>query len=112
MKMLNSISKVFRSSEEILIDDRSKIIIMSDLHRGDGNWNDSFAKNQNTFFTALSYYYKERYTYIELGDGDELWEVPRMKDIIQEHRDIFWIMSEFLKYPSKSKFSFLFSPRI
>lgn len=97
MKMLNSISKVFRSSEEILIDDRSKIIIMSDLHRGDGNWNDSFAKNQNTFFTALSYYYKERYTYIELGDGDELWEVPRMKDIIQEHRDIFWIMSEFHK---------------
>lgn len=97
MKMLNRISNVFNSSEEISIDDKSKIIIMSDLHRGDGNWNDAFAKNNNIFFRALSYYYKENYTYIELGDGDELWEVPKIQDIIQEYKDVFWIMSQFHK---------------
>lgn len=68
---------------------------MSDVHRGDGNWSDSFAKNQNTFFTALSYYYKENYIYIELGDGDELWELNNFKDILREHSDVFWLMSKF-----------------
>ncbi|TJX15128.1 serine/threonine protein phosphatase [Tissierella creatinini] len=97
MRFLNRIAHVFNSSEEIFIDDKSKIVIISDLHRGDGNWNDSFAKNQNTFFTALSYYYKENYTYIELGDGDELWEIAKMEDIIQEHKDVFWLMSQFYK---------------
>lgn len=70
---------------------------MSDCHRGDGNWTDNFSKNQNIFFGALSHYYKENYTYIELGDGDELWEVPKYYDIIQEHSDVFWLMSKFYK---------------
>ncbi|WFA07801.1 metallophosphoesterase [Tissierella sp. Yu-01] len=95
MNILDRLTKVFNSSKEINIDDNSRIIIMSDVHRGDGNWSDSFAKNQNTFFTALSYYYKEQYTYIELGDGDELWELNNFKDILREHSDVFWLMSKF-----------------
>lgn len=95
MNILDRLTKVFNSSKEINIDDNSRIIIMSDVHRGDGNWSDSFAKNQNTFFAALSYYYKENYTYIELGDGDELWELNNFKDILREHSDVFWLMSKF-----------------
>lgn len=49
MTTLSRITKVFNLSDEVYFDDNSKIIIMSDLHRGDGNWNDSFAKNQNVF---------------------------------------------------------------
>ncbi len=97
MDYLNRITKIFNSSDEINIDDNSKIIIMSDVHRGDGNWNDSFARNQNVFFAALSHYYRENYTYIELGDGDELWEVKNPKEIIREHKDVFWLMSQFYK---------------
>lgn len=97
MDVLKRINKVYHASDEIYFDDHSKIILMSDCHRGDGNWTDNFSKNQNIFFGALSYYFKEGYTYIELGDGDELWEVPKYYDIIQEHSDVFWLMSQFYK---------------
>jgi UDP-2,3-diacylglucosamine pyrophosphatase LpxH len=97
MNFLNRITKVFNSSEEVIFDDSSKFIIMSDCHRGDGNWYDSFAKNQNIYFAALNHYYDEGYTYIELGDGDELWEVPKIKEIIREHSDVFWLISRFYK---------------
>lgn len=97
MNYLRRISKVFTSTEEITFDDYSKFIIMSDCHRGDGSWADSFSKNQNIFFAAMSYYFNENYTYIELGDGDELWKNRNMEDIIYEHSDSFWIMRKFYK---------------
>lgn len=68
---------------------------MSDCHRGDGNWADTFSRNQNIFFAALSHYYNENYTYIEMGDGDELWHNHKLSDIIREHSDIFWLMSKY-----------------
>jgi UDP-2,3-diacylglucosamine pyrophosphatase LpxH len=95
MRILNRLTKVFNNSKEINIDNNSKIIIMSDVHRGDGNWSDSFARNQNVFFAALNHYYQKNYTYIELGDGDELWELPDFKEIIRNHSDVFWLMSKF-----------------
>lgn len=97
MNVLKRINKVYEASETIYFHDDSKFILMSDCHRGDGNWNDNFSKNQNIFFGALTHYFKEGYTYIELGDGDELWEVPKYYDIIQEHSDAFWLMSQFYK---------------
>ena len=97
MNFSKRVFKVYRSSEEILYDDSSKFIIMSDCHRGDGGWADSFSRNQNTYFAALFYYYKRNYTYIELGDGDELWEYKKMEDIVQQHSDVFWLLRKFHK---------------
>ena len=68
---------------------------MSDCHRGDGSWADDFSKNQNIYFAALTHYYNENYTYIEIGDGDELWENKKLSDIIQVHSDVFWLLSKF-----------------
>lgn len=95
MDTLKSLSKVFESAQEILFDDTSKIVLMSDCHRGDGTWADNFAKNQNLYFAALNYYYDKNYTYIEIGDGDELWENKRFSDIFNMHKDVFWILSKF-----------------
>ena len=66
-----------------------KIVLMSDCHRGTGDWSDTFLKNQNIYFSALMNYYEKGYTYIELGDGDELWENKRMKDISEIHNNVF-----------------------
>jgi len=88
-------SKVFQSAHKIPFDDDSKIVIMSDCHRGDGSWADSFAKNQNLFTAALNVYNEKKYTYIELGDGDELWENRSLSDIISTYKDIFLLMSQF-----------------
>ncbi|HWT75800.1 MAG TPA: metallophosphoesterase [Mobilitalea sp.] len=87
------LSRVFAASKVIPFDETSRIIIMSDCHRGNGSWGDNFSSNQNLYFAALNYYYENGYTYIELGDGDELWENRRIEDIIYAHSDVYWLMS-------------------
>ena len=88
-------AKVFQSAQEIPFDDGSKIVMMSDCHRGDGSWADSFAKNQNLFVAALTLYNKQKYTYIELGDGDELWENKKLSDILSTYKNVFQLLSRF-----------------
>lgn len=89
------LSQVLASSKTITFDESSRIVIMSDCHRGNSSWGDNFSNNQNLFFAALYYYYENGYTYIELGDGDELWENRSIEDIISAHSDAFWLMSLF-----------------
>lgn len=95
MNKLKRISKVFESAEEIPIDDSSRIVLMSDVHRGDGSWADDFSKNQNLYYAALNHYYKENYSYIEIGDGDELWKNKKLSDIIHVHNDVFLLLAKF-----------------
>lgn len=91
------LDKVYLTSEVIPFDETSKFILFSDCHRGQGNTADNFLPNQTLFFGALEYYYQNGFTYIELGDGDELWENRKFKTIIEVHSDAFWMMSNFYK---------------
>ncbi len=77
MSSSKRLTEVFESSEKIKLDDTSRFILFSDCHRGDNSWADDFAHNQNIYFHALTRYYDEGFTYIEIGDGDEL--CPGMK---------------------------------
>lgn len=97
MNISKRLSQIFNSSKFIPFDDSSKLVLMSDCHRGDGSWSDNFLKNQNIYFADLNHYYKEGYTYIELGDGDELWENDKMSEIIKTHSNVFWLLSKFFK---------------
>jgi hypothetical protein len=49
----------------------TKLIIMSDMHRGDGTRSDDFAHNSLIYKCALDYYLANGFTYIELGDAEE-----------------------------------------
>jgi UDP-2,3-diacylglucosamine pyrophosphatase LpxH len=97
MNTLGHVNKVFRCAEKIPFDNSSRIVLMSDCHRGDGSWTDDFSKNQNAYFAALTHYYKENYTYIEIGDGDELWKTGNFTEIIQMHIDTFELLMKFFK---------------
>jgi len=97
MSVNKRLTDVYKSSPKLPFDDYSRFIIMSDCHRGDGGWADNFSNNQNLFFAALQYYYDRGFTYIELGDGDELWENRNIKTIINSHSDCFWLMSQFYR---------------
>ncbi len=97
MSASKRLSQVFASSKTIPFDDNSRLVIMSDCHRGNGSWGDNFSNNQHIFFAALNYYYENSYTFLELGDGDELWENRSMDDIISNHSDVFWLMSLFYR---------------
>ena len=52
----------------------SRFIIFSDHHKGAGDWSDDFATNKDNYHAALEFYLKEGFTYINLGDSEELWE--------------------------------------
>lgn len=97
MNKIKRITQIFNTSEVIPFDDSSNFVLMSDCHRGDGSWGDNFLKNRNIFYAALTHYFNNNYTYIELGDGDELWENKNLSDIMQVHRDVFWLLSKFHK---------------
>lgn len=97
MSATKRLSQVLAESKVLTIDESSRIVIMSDCHRGNNSWGDNFSGNQNLYFAALYYYYENGYTYIELGDGDELWENRSIEDIIEAHSDAFWLMSLFYR---------------
>lgn len=97
MSTESRLNKLFHTSPVVHCDYLSRFVIMSDCHRGVGNWGDNFLKNQNIYTAALAYYYHHDYTYIELGDGDELWENRNMKEIIATHSNVFELLSLFFR---------------
>ena len=92
-----SLLRVFNESERINFDRSSKIVIISDVHRGDGSYADSLMGNKNIYIAALNYYLREGYTLIEAGDGDELWKNKSFKDISYSYKDVFKIFNRFNK---------------
>jgi hypothetical protein len=68
---------------------------MSDMHRGDGTGSDDFAHNSLIYKCALDYYLREGFTYIELGDAEELWENKSFDQIYITHTSIYDKIGEF-----------------
>ena len=75
------LDEIYQHAQVLPFDSDSKLILMSDCHRGQGNAGDNFLANQTVCFGALQYYYQKGFTYIELGDGDELWENRQLKTL-------------------------------
>ena len=95
MSSQKRITRAYQTARRISYNDDSKFIIFSDVHRGDNSFADDFANNRNTYFHALNHYYKNDFTYCELGDGDELWENRLFKSIFYAHKHIFDLMKQF-----------------
>lgn len=95
--MKGKLEKIRDRSLKLNIDDKSKIVFISDVHRGDGGFADNLLPNFPIYYAALRYYYRNDFTYIEVGDGDELWENRSMRNIVLTHVDIFEILNKFKK---------------
>ncbi len=89
------LNRAYKNARVIPFDDSSKFILFSDCHRGDNSFADEFANNRNIYFHALKHYYKEGYTYCELGDGDELWENLNFNMILRAHKNIYELLQLF-----------------
>lgn len=89
------LNDIFNKSNKLFINDNTKIVIMSDLHRGKKDKYDNFSKNEDIFLNALDYYYKKNFIYIELGDGDDLWEVKKCTDIVKSNILVFNLLKKF-----------------
>jgi UDP-2,3-diacylglucosamine pyrophosphatase LpxH len=97
MDYLKRLSRLQGSAKVLEFGDSSRIVLMSDCHRGDGGHADTFLRNRNVYLAALQHYDTEKYTYIELGDGDELWENRSLAAIVDAHADVFERLSSFIK---------------
>lgn len=95
MSYFSRLNKAYKGALRLPLCTSSKYVIFSDCHRGTGTSNDNFLPNQTLYIAALRHYYNTGYTYIENGDGDELWENRRMESIIEIHSDIFKLLSLF-----------------
>lgn len=85
----------YKNAKVEYFDVNSKYIFLSDCHRGDDSVSDEFSRNQNIFSRALEYYFANDYVYVEVGDGDELWEYPKFKHIRLAHSDVFSTLKKF-----------------
>jgi hypothetical protein len=72
-----------------------KLVCMSDMHRGDGSGADDFAQNSLIYRCALEHYLENGFTYVELGDAEELWENDNFDQIYITHTMVYELLAKF-----------------
>ena len=95
MSSKTRLDRAYKNAVAIPFNNESKFILFSDCHRGDNSFADDFANNRNIYFHALKHYFKENFHYIELGDGDELWENLTFKSIFEAHKNVYLLLKDF-----------------
>ena len=89
------LDQAFQDAAVLPLSASSRYALFSDCHRGNGLTGDNFLKNQHLYAAALRYYYENDFTYIELGDGDELWENRSFSSIKEAHASTFQMLARF-----------------
>jgi len=80
--VFTSLSRLYNSSKKnskkvcsLFIDpEKDKFIIFSDQHKGNRDRADDFANNEFNYLEALQYYHSKNFSFINLGDSEELWK--------------------------------------
>ena len=72
-----------------------KLVCMSDMHRGDGSGADDFAQNSLIYRCALEHYLENGFSYVELGDAEELWENDNFDQIYITHTSVYELLAKF-----------------
>lgn len=83
------LDQAFQLSPHLSFDNQSRLVFISDAHRGVNNRDDMFAPNANIFLQALTHYFDQEYTFVEVGDGDELWHNRHFNEIRRAYTKIF-----------------------
>lgn len=95
MSSQTRLTRAYQKALRIKFNNTDKFILFSDCHRGDGSFADDFANNRNIYMHALLHYFKNNYQYIELGDGDELWENRFFSDVIEANKNVYLLLKKF-----------------
>lgn len=89
------LDRAYKNAIRVPFNQESKIILFSDCHRGDASFADDFASNRNIYFHALTHYFNNGFTHIELGDGDELWENLFFKDVFEANKNVYLLLQKY-----------------
>ena len=91
------LSNALKKAKVLPLNKDTKYILFSDLHKGNNSYADDFSQNMRIYKSALHHYYRNGFTYIELGDGIELWENRKIEPILKAHKIIFDLLADFHK---------------
>jgi UDP-2,3-diacylglucosamine pyrophosphatase LpxH len=89
------LDQTLAAARRVRFDDDARLVFFSDCHRGDKGPGDVFAVNEDLFCHALSHYAREAFTYVEVGDGDELWRNHSFADVRRAHRRTYDLLHRF-----------------
>jgi UDP-2,3-diacylglucosamine pyrophosphatase LpxH len=73
-----------------------KVIILSDVHKGQKDKADDFYRCKPAYHAALGYYYHLGFTLVLVGDVEELWEC-RPKKVVRAYADTLALEERFAK---------------
>jgi predicted phosphodiesterase len=91
-----SLSKLYNSSKKnskrvcpLFLDTAThKIIIFSDQHKGNRDRADDFANNELNYLNALDFYKQQNFSFINLGDSEELWKYT-IEEVLNNNEKAF-----------------------
>jgi UDP-2,3-diacylglucosamine pyrophosphatase LpxH len=105
MTLNKRLQKIFDNAEKVVFDNDDKLVFFSDVHRGNNSWADEFAKNETVYTHALQYYYDNHFTYVEVGDGDELLKFKYLEPIRRAHEGVYrWLQ----KFHNKKRLYYIY----
>jgi UDP-2,3-diacylglucosamine pyrophosphatase LpxH len=87
-RALDRALQIARQEQCLPLDENSRYVIFSDLHKGAGDEADDFKVCKVTYQKALDYYYDNGFTLVLLGDVEELWE-NQIQEVMDTHQDVF-----------------------
>lgn len=98
MKMrefLESLRELEAESERMPLDQGTRIVILSDLHLGDGSGSDDFLRNQAAVQDALRFWYLPRDFLLVLNGDIEDLQKASFPRILAAHEEFFRLLDEF-----------------
>ncbi|MFP4376296.1 MAG: metallophosphoesterase [Spirochaetales bacterium] len=92
---LRNLKDLYESTPEVELKPRTKMVIFSDLHLGDGGRTDDFRPNADLFSRVLEkHYLANNYSLVLNGDVEELQRF-RLEDIMQRWEHVYQLFGRF-----------------
>jgi len=99
------LTQIFEHAMRVNFSNGDRLVFFSDVHRGNNSWADEFAQNEIIYTYALQYYYDKGFTYVEVGDGDELLKFKYIEPIRIAHEQVYLLLQKFHR---KKRFYYIF----
>jgi len=91
----DNLGRLYRESHRVQIDDTDRIVILSDMHLGDGSRSDAFIHNSHLVEHVLkNYYLVNRYTLVLNGDIEELHRFD-LEKIMERWSSMYYLFNSF-----------------
>ena len=88
---------LLNTAKSVTLEPSSKVLILSDLHMGNGGRRDEFKRNAELVKTMLAdYYLPEKYSLVLNGDIEELFKF-RLASIEEQWRELYDLFFQFKK---------------